>query len=442
MSIRQRVAQFLFKAAFQNVSAPGSYLWTNGKAEWTDYDYRSYAEMGYLANPYLYSAIDMIMTAIKGIKVNAMIPGRNQNGEPSLVDMPTGHPAYNLISKPCEFYPSLATWAAVMTGYKMLGGAAYALAMGPDPRGTVNPRPPVMLHPLGPNCMAVKPAVDENGNSRLGYIGGFEYQPGKGAKIDYNKDEVFWWGTWNPENEYKGTSVCKPGEKTLDTNNSARNYNKVVLDNGGFVGTVFSTDNPNYTREQAEQHQKSFDEKYKGSSKAGKTFFADHNLKPYKVGLTPAEMGFEQLINMTAREVGVITHVPSQLLGDTSIQTYANFAEAREALYTEATIPQFVELLNLLAPFINLRFKNAPPVTFAVDIDSITALSAQREKSKDSLRKDYQAGLITKTEARQEIGWSAEDDGGEFYTGSQPTILQTEGKSWAVNLQKKGCNHG
>ena len=428
MNLKQRIARYLFKAGFEGAtSIPRSWLWTVGRGEWDNYDFNSYITSGFLANPYLYSAIDMIMTSIKGIRVNPMLKVKNEE----LVDMPVTHPAYGLITKPCPLYPSSGQWAAVMAGYRLLGGSAFALAMGPEPLGTSKPtKPPIMLHPLGPNCIAAKPAMNANRESMLGFLGGFEYAPSSGSKIALSEQEVLWFNSWNPENEYKGTSVCKPGEKTLDTNNAARNYNKAILDNGGSVGMVFTTDNPDFGREQALQAQESFDDKYKGSGKAGKTFFAWGGIKPFKVGLAPAEMGFEQLINLTAREVGVITHVPPQLLGDTSVQTYANYGEAREGLYTEAVLPILVDLCNVESQFLSMRFGDE--IVLSVDIDSITALSGQREKSKDSVRKDFQAGLITKTEARQEIGWSAEDDGGEYYSGQQPMILKSEGKSWTV----------
>lgn len=397
---------------------------TPGKAQWQSADYVSYITDGLQRNPYLYAAIDLIITEIQQLNVYPQFVDTNGDAQ----DLPNTHPIQYLIDNPfADYYSSFQVWMAEMTMKRLLGGAAYAIALSPTPFGTPNPKPPSALIPVGVDKMAVIP------DNTLRTIQGYEYKVSNSEKIKYLPFEVFAWRNIHPINWAQNLSPLASLERAIELNNDGQDFNKAVIDNGGMVGTCFTTDSPSFGREQAMQAKNSFDEKYSGRWNAGKTFFAWGGLKPIKFGLSPAEMAYDKLITLTARQIASAFHIPPELIGDTETKTFANFSEARQALYLEAVLPLGYSLTNSLARFLSQRFQER--IVLNIDLDSITAIAEIREKQKDSIRKDYTSQLITRSEARQQLGWAAEDDGGEYFRGNEKLLLnESDGKSWKANL--------
>lgn len=404
------------------------------RATWKNYDYDSYISDGYCGNPYLFGAIDIIQRNISAVPI--LIQERRGN---EIVDIPEDDPIVKLINNPSEIYSSWQDWISAMIVPYLLAGESYALAMSPNATGTGTLEPPVYLHPVSPNRVRCLPLLDAVSKMEIvGFIRGFEFNNGQ-KKILMSKDDIFYFKNFNPVTDYEGLSVCKPGEKTIDTNNSCQNYNKAILDNGGFVGTVMVAEDPMMNENAIRKMKNMFDEEYGGARRAGKTYWAWGGIKPHKIGLSPTEMGFKDLSDLTARQIAVIFRIPPQLIGDTSAQTYANYAEARVALYLECILPLCEALLRNLQNFLSRRFSRN--IRLNIDLDSITALAALRRENNTSTIEAYRAGLITRTEARVALNWSAKDDGGEFVSDTTPMILQAEGKSWALNKKSVRHNH-
>ena len=400
-----------------------------GKAMWTTYNIDAYLNEGYAKNPYLYAAIDLIQTAIAGIDPLVQIDDHDQ-----LFDLPADHPANALLACPCEMLPSLPEWASVMCAYEILTGSAFAVALTRQGLGVSNGELPTALIPVSPKYIAPKPLLNAERKPVLGYIGGYEYKSGRDVYA-LNPQDVFWFRKHSLVNDFEGMSTVRPLERTIDTNNAAINFSKAVLDNGGFVGTVFVADNPAFGKEQAENLKSFFDANYSGASKAGKTYWAWGGVKPYRIGATPLQLGYDNIMQLTAREVAIVTKVPAQLLGDTNTQTYSNYQEAREGLYTEAVIPILTRFYNALSVYLSKIFGDK--IKIKIDLDNIPALSRLRAEARKSLREDYLANLITRTEARRELGFSAVDDGGEYYAENDVITIDDGEKIWKGLLKRK-----
>jgi HK97 family phage portal protein len=421
MILKKIIDKILKKDMFGNVA---TMIITPGKAQWQSADYISYVTDGLQRNPYLYAAIDLIATEIQQLNIYPQIIDKSGNVQ----EPPTTHPLMYLLNNPlADYYTSLQMWMAEMAIKRLLGGAAYAVALSPTPFGTPNPKPPSALIPVGVDRMAVIPG------DTLRTIQGYEYKVNNSEKIKYLPFEVFAWRNIHPINWSQNLSPLASLERAIELNNDGQDFNKAVIDNGGMVGTCFTTDSPTFGREQAMQARQSFDDKYAGKWNAGKTFFAWGGLKPIKFGLSPAEMAYDKMITLTARQIASAFHIPPEMLGDTETKTFANFAEARQTLYLEAVLPLAYSLTNSLARFLSQRFQEK--IVLNIDLDSITAIAEIREKQKESIRKDFTAQLITRSEARQQLGWAAEDDGGEYYRGNEKLLLdEANGKSWKANL--------
>jgi len=94
-------------------------------------------------------------------------------------------------------------------------------------------------------------------------------------------------------------------------------------------------------------------------------------------------------------------------------QTYANVSEARLALYEETIIPHLrkieSDLNEWLVPLYDDRLK------LEFDIDSIPALSERRKRTYENVSSAVREGIMTRNEAREQLGLTPVDGADELY---------------------------
>ena len=103
-----------------------------------------------------------------------------------------------------------------------------------------------------------------------------------------------------------------------------------------------------------------------------------------------------------ARDVALAFGVPPQLVGIPGAMTFANFKQARLALWQEAILPAMrrtlVDLNEWLAPLFGPELR----LDYAWDV--IPALADQRRMEARTLAPLVQAGILTRNEARRCLG--------------------------------------
>jgi hypothetical protein len=143
-----------------------------------------------------------------------------------------------------------------------------------------------------------------------------------------------------------------------------------------------------------------------------------------EMGLTPKDMDFHRLKNMAATDIALCFGVPSQLVGVPDAQTYANVSEARLALYEETIIPHLrkiqSDLNEWLVPLYDGRLK------LEFDIDSIPALSERKRKTYENVTSAVREGIMTRNEAREQIGLSPVDGADGLYISANLFPLTDE----------------
>jgi hypothetical protein len=132
-----------------------------------------------------------------------------------------------------------------------------------------------------------------------------------------------------------------------------------------------------------------------------------------EMGLSPKDMDFLQLKNMSARDIAMCFGVPSQLVGIPDAQTYSNVQEARLSLYEETIIPLIrrveSDLNEYLAPYYGERLR------IEYDIDSIPAMAERRRKIYENVTIAVREGIISRNEARDRLGLEPITGGDEVY---------------------------
>jgi len=128
-----------------------------------------------------------------------------------------------------------------------------------------------------------------------------------------------------------------------------------------------------------------------------------------EMGLSPKDMDFISLKNMSAKDIALVYGVPSQLIGIPDSQTYSNFAEAKLALYNETIIPLLDRFQGDLNEWLTPMFGEGLELRY--DIDSIPAMAEQRKRVFESVVTGVQNGILTRNEAREQLGYETVDGG-------------------------------
>ena len=127
---------------------------------------------------------------------------------------------------------------------------------------------------------------------------------------------------------------------------------------------------------------------------------------------------------MSATDIALCFGVPSQLVGVPDAQTYANVAEARLSLYEETIIPHLKLIESDLNEWLTPMFDER--LSFCFDYDSIPALSERTKRIYENVTSAVREGIMTRNEAREQLGLSPVDGGDDIYIAGNLFPLGSE----------------
>jgi len=111
-------------------------------------------------------------------------------------------------------------------------------------------------------------------------------------------------------------------------------------------------------------------------------------------------MDFLAAKHASARDIAQAFGVPPMLLGIPGDNTYANYREARLALWEETVVPLLRHLRDELNAWLAPMF--GPGLALDLDLDEVPALTLRRERRWDMLRR---ADFLTVNEKRAAVGY-------------------------------------
>ena len=360
--------------------------------------YDQLATEGYSENAIVKKCIDLISNNASRVAIE-LYRGDQQVEEHPLLDL-LYNP--NPVQGQVEFFTSLYS-------YLLISGNSYMLESGAENT------PPIELYTLRPDRIRIKGssrAIPEAYNYLVGgqVIESYEVDQATGkSKVKHIK-------LFNPMDDYYGLSPIQSAATDIDQHNLANKHNVNLLQNGARPSgaVIFKPKDPTGAQIQLSDLQRNqlmndLTQRFSGTGNAGKPMLLEGDFDWKEMGLSPKDMDFIQLKNMSAKDIALIFGVPSQLIGIPDAQTYSNFAEAKLALYNETIIPLLDRIQSDMNEWLVPKFGDDLELRY--DIDSIPAMAEQRTRVFESVTQGVQNGILTRNEAREQLGYEPIDGG-------------------------------
>ncbi len=384
-----------------------------GTSKSKNYSYQDLAEEGYMKNSIVFRCVNEIA------KGASAVPFMVKAGDQVL----DSHPIVTLLSRPnplqshSEFFNSIF-------GFLLLSGNAYILKVGSEVGA------PKELHLLRPDRMVVKGGSNPIPD-RYEYVLNGRVQATYPVEERTGFSEVKHVKLWNPLDDFYGLSPMSAAAIEVDQHNMSGKHNINLLSNGARPSgaVVFKPQDDggfavNLSESQRQQLLTDLNNRFSGTANAGRPLLLEGDFDWKEMGLSPKDMDFLNLKQMAATDIAMCFGVPSQLVGVSDAQTYANVAEARLALYEETIIPHLRKLESDFNEWLVPMF--GENLEFSFDIDKIPALAERTKRIYENVTSAVREGIMTRNEAREAIGLSPINGADDLYISATLLPLSDE----------------
>ncbi len=359
---------------------------------WTPRDYEQLTKAGYQLNSDVYACVNLIARSAK--QIPWMVKTKEEG-----TSVANNHPLLKLLQRPNE-RDTESDFKEAAIAYQLLSGNTYIERSG----GTENTAP-VFLYAHRPDRMRVIKGT------RRQIVAGYVYTAGA-TPVHFQPWEILHLRSFNPLDDFYGFSPIEAAAYLIDGSNEAAALYKKLLQKGYPPGAVM-VKGVDYSDEQVQQLKRGL----KRSSEAGEILLLQ-DATWQEMGFKPVDASIFEGKRFTKRDIAAVFGVPSGMIGDTQVKTYANSREERRSLYTEAVIPALTKLRDGLNNFLSPLYGGA---FIDFDKDSIDALAEDRDTQATRVKTLFEVNLIKRNEARAELKYDEvpEDEDGYFSEVSQ-----------------------
>lgn len=381
-------------AALNQKQGPVVTVTTAGFAQSAMDSYEDQAKDGYRKNVIVYKSVNLIAQNA------AAVPFRLFKGSLDGDQIDT-HPILDLLEKPSPTRAAGEYFQAIYS-YLLLSGNTFQLQVGPKGK------PPTELWPMRPDRMRIK-AGSGSIPARYEYVVDgivrltFEVDPVSGqSEIKHSK-------LFAPLDDHWGMSPLVAAAIRTDSHNEAAMHNLMIIRHGGSPSGAMVY-NPKdgdgnsvaLTPIQRQTILNDMRAKLEGAPNAGRIMLLEGEFEWVPLGMSPKDMDWAGMQNMSAKDIALAFDVPSQLVGIEGSLTFANFEQARLALWEEGIIPRMRRMLGDLNEWLVPAYDE--DIVLDYDWDQIPALADRKAVVMERVTAGVGAYIITRNEAREALG--------------------------------------
>lgn len=307
---------------------------------YTDVKYKTIATEGYKRNWIISRCILEIIRA--AIQLDWVVKKYNAKGEAEEIK---NHPVQQLIEKPNPLYGE-AEFIKRAIAFYYIGGEAplVKISAGNEVKE---------LYTYRPDKISFKSTGDvENPYQEI------KYNASQMKSIE--PENFMLWKNFDPVDEWDGLghgmSATEPVLKNGDLLNEMINWNVSLLQNGGNLSGVFSTEaNVNLSDKQYDRAKAELKNNHQGTKNVGKFLLLEGGAKFQPTSNSPKDMDWSNGKEGTMKDICIGLGVDPIIIGFNESASYNNKNEAEKGLYTKVVIPLMRELADQLGPFLGLQ---------------------------------------------------------------------------------------
>lgn len=357
----------------------GSFLVGMGPLRMMANGYDAFASEGYSENPVVNACVDKIATAMSSVDIILYQRDRKTG---KLAKVEGEHPLLSLIANRPNPTTSGRTFIDTLARYWLIGGNAYIFA------ARAGKKPPAELYLLLPSKVTVK--KNDRGPFPLGY----DYKPSMNQATFYPVDQltgaspILHIKTFNPLDQWNGLSPMLAASVGIDVFNAGQKWNLRLLQNearpsGAMVVKAKDGSADFLTEEQYQRMREQIDAQFSGAANAGRPMLLEGGLDWREMSLSAKDMDHQNNMTMAARSIAGVYGVPPMLVNVPGEATYANYEQARMALWTDTVLPKLSYLLDELNRWLTPLYGDNLELWY--DEEMIPALEPLRKEKADRI---------------------------------------------------------
>ena len=347
----------------------------------------AFAREGFAANPVAYRCIMMIARAVAAVPFKSAPP--EEEDAPAL--RAAAARVLKLLRRPNDLQSGRELIEALIA-HVLISGNGWLKATLVEGR-------PVALHVLNPERVEVV-------TDRDGWPVAWDYEvQGKRVRLRQRADEpiapVMQLRLFSPFSDIEGLSPFAAAARAVDIHNAAAGWCKALLDNAARPSgaLIYRGEGP-LSREQFERLREELRSTYAGAANAGRPLVLEGGLEWMALSHSPKDMEHIEIRHVAAREIALAFGVPPMLLGIPGDNTYANYAEANRAFWSQTVLPLARRLAEHLSMWLAPAWE-AEDLHLAPDTDALEVYAPDREAQ---FRRLNEATFMTTNEKRAALG--------------------------------------
>jgi HK97 family phage portal protein len=180
---------------------------------------------------------------------------------------------------------------------------------------------------------------------------------------------------FSPVDDYQGHSPLEAAARAVDVHNASGAWTKALIDNAARPsGALVYGGEHALTDTQLAELREDLARIYQGPENAGRPMLLSGGLEWKPMSLSPTEMDFVELRNVSAREIALAFGVPPMLLGIPGDATYANYREANAAFWRMSVLPLVNRAARAISGWLGERVGGA----IVPDLEGVPAFQDER----------------------------------------------------------------
>ena len=349
---------------------------------------REYVEEGYAQNAIVFRCVDIIAKAVASIPLEVMV------GE----EVAESHPLAALLKNPNpdQDWRDFAEW---FIGYKLLTGTTFAERVM-----AINGKDPLQLWVWQPYAIKVLDPTNIRSPFPLAYV----YQDGRPAHDrrwdvdEFNgQSDLLLWRNFSPMNRWFGSSALAAGARDVDQHNQAGEWNRKMLANNMQPPGMLYTEG-NLTEGQFNDIKQQMKERSQGPQNARMPLIGQGGLKWASFANNAQEMDWLNGRRMAGHNIAAVFGVPTQVIPIEGSQTFANYEEARLALWEDTVIPEALNMAGALMRWFRPCYKEGQRLSIKLKLDNVPALAPRRKQKWETIGN---ATFLSINEKRVALGY-------------------------------------